>query len=110
MARNATAVFSRKSVPLAGWVTRLRYRVLPTYVDWADLPADPEPPYRARLHVPAESTPGGMEVTEREVVRGTVSVVYEVRCGCRRRWFQREFTRVQVCPRCGSAVLVEPPE
>ena len=66
--------------------------------------------YRARLHIPAEKTPYGMEVTERDVVRGSVRIVYEIRCTCRRRWFQRTFERVQVCPRCGSAVLVERPD
>jgi hypothetical protein len=91
-------------------VSRLRDRVLPTYVDWHDLPDDPPSPYRARLHIPEEMTPPGMEVTEREVVRGHARIVYEVRCACRRRWFQRELERVQVCPRCGSAVLVEPPQ
>ena len=65
---------------------------------------------RARLHVPEDMTPYGMEVTEREVVRGTVRIVYEIRCSCRRRWFQRALERVQVCPRCGRAVLVERPD
>ena len=109
MARFAGRQVGRKSNPIAGWVTRLRHRVLPTYVDGSDLPDDPEPPYRARLHVPEAVTPDGMEVTEREVVRGTAKIVYEIRCACRRRWFQREFQRVHVCPRCGRAVLVEPP-
>ncbi|HEX5649434.1 MAG TPA: hypothetical protein VFX69_07230 [Steroidobacteraceae bacterium] len=89
---------------------RLRDRIQPRYVDGADLPDDPPPPYRARLHIPEEMTPYGMEVTERDVVRGSVRIVYEIRCTCRRRWFQRTFERVQVCPRCGSAVLVERPD
>ena len=93
-----------------GLLSRLRDRVRPTYVDGQDLPEDAPSPYRARLHVPADMTPPGMEVTEREVVRGSARIVYEVRCGCRRRWFQRELERVQVCPRCGSAVLVELPQ
>jgi hypothetical protein len=93
-----------------GWVTRLRDRIHPRYVDGSDLPDEPVSPYRARLHVPEEMTPHGMEVTEREVVRGTVRVVYEIRCSCRRRWFQRALERVQVCPRCARAVLVERPD
>ena len=89
---------------------RLRDRIQPRYIDGADLPDDPPAPYRARLHIPEEMTPYGMEVTERDVVRGSVRIVYEIRCTCRRRWFQRTFERVQVCPRCGSAVLVERPD
>ena len=89
---------------------RLRDRIQPRYIDGADLPDDPPSPYRARLHIPEEKTPFGMEVTERDVVRGSVRIVYEIRCTCRRRWFQRAFERVQVCPRCGSAVLVERPD
>ena len=94
----------------SGWVTRLRDRIHPRYIDGSDLPEDPVSPYRARLHIPEEMTPYGMEVTEREVVRGTVRIVYEIRCSCRRRWFQREFARIQVCPRCGRAVLAERPD
>jgi len=96
--------------PWSGWVTRLRDRIQPRYIDGADLPEDPPSPYRARLHIPEDMTPYGMEVTERDVVRGSVRIVYEIRCTCRRRWFQRTFERVQVCPRCGSAVLVERPD
>jgi hypothetical protein len=109
MARFAGSQDYRSTRPFAGWVARLRHRILPSYVDGSELPEEPEPPYRARLHVPEAMTPTGMEVTEREVVRGTVKVVYEIRCECRRRWFQREFKRIQVCPRCGRAVLVESP-
>jgi hypothetical protein len=93
-----------------GWVSRLRDRVFPTYVDGADLPDDPPSPYRARLQVSTDTGTDGVEVSEREVVRGTVRVIYEIRCNCRRRWFRREFERVHVCPRCGRAVLVERPD
>ena len=88
----------------------MRDRIHPRYVDGSDLEYEQLSPYRARLNVPEELTPYGMEVTEREVVRGTVRVVYEIRCECRRRWFQRSLERVQVCPRCSRAVLVERPD
>lgn len=101
---------ARAHETLSGWVTRLRDRIHPRYVDGSELPDEPVSPYRARLHVAEDLTPYGMEVTEREVVRGTVRIVYEIRCSCRRRWFQRALERVQVCPRCGRAVLVERPD
>ena len=100
----------RSHHPWSGWVSRLRDRIQPRYVDGSELPEEPISPYRARLHIPEEMTPHGMEVSERDVVRGSVRIVYEIRCTCRRRWFQRTFERVQVCPRCGSAVLVERPD
>jgi hypothetical protein len=96
---------------LADWAGRLRERLAPvSYVDGATLRDDvPLTPFRARLTLPAEQSPDGVEVREREVVRGKVRIVYEIRCGCGRRWFHRELQRVQLCPRCGSAVLVEAP-
>lgn len=96
---------------LVGWVGRIRERLKPTaYVDWSEVPDGPESPYRARLTSPTDHSPEGVEVLEREVVRGKVSVVYEIRCGCGRRWFSPRFERVHLCPRCGRAVLVDPPE
>jgi hypothetical protein len=89
-------------------VGRIRDRLLPTtYVDWSDIPEGPRSPYFARLTLPAEQGPEGVDVLEREVVRGQMKVIYEVRCGCGRRWFNPRLERVQVCPRCGRAVLVE---
>ena len=112
MARAAGS--DRPGVPggrVGGWIGRLRDRLGPTeYVDWSDTPDLPACPYRARLTLPAEHTPPGVEVRERDVVRGEIKVIYEVRCGCGRRWFNPRLERVQLCPRCGRAVLVEPPE
>jgi hypothetical protein len=88
----------------------MRNRLAPSYVDWHDIPDDPPSPYQARLTFPPEQTVAGVEVREREVVRGTVTVVYQVRCVCRRRWFMRRFERVQLCPRCGRAVLLDAPD
>jgi hypothetical protein len=79
------------------------------YVDGCDVPELPESPYRARLTIPIEHAPEGVEVRERDVVRGKMKVVYEIRCACGRRWFNPRLERVQVCPRCGRAVLLQPP-
>ena len=96
---------------LGTWVGRLRDRFGPTtYVDWSDVPDGPISPYRARLTLPIEHTPDGVEVRERDVVRGEMKVVYEIRCACGRRWFNPRLERVQICPRCTRAVLLQPPE
>lgn len=95
---------------VASWVSRLRKRLGSTeYVDAADVPDLPESPYRARLTIsPGHVTPG-VEVRERDIVHGRLKVVYEVRCPCGKRWFNPRFENVQVCPRCGNAVLLEKP-
>jgi hypothetical protein len=93
-----------------GWVRRVRDRVRPSYVDWADVPDEPPPPYRARLTVTMQSDASGVDVSEREVVRGEMEIVYEVRCACGKRWFSRRPDRLQICPRCDCAVLLDVPE
>jgi hypothetical protein len=96
--------------PLGRLVSGLRSRLTPTvYVDGCDVPDLPESPYRARLTIPIEHAPEGVEVRERDVVRGRMKVVYEIRCACGRRWFNPQLERVQLCPRCGRAVLLQPP-
>ena len=93
-----------------GWIGRVRDRLLPTsYVDWSDVPDGPQSPYRARLALATEHSPDGGDLLEREVVRGKMKVIYEVRCGCGRRWFNPRLERVQLCPRCDRAVVIEPP-
>jgi hypothetical protein len=85
----------------------LRDRLLPTvYVDARDVPDLPESPYRARLTIPLEQGPDGVEVLERDVVRGEMTMIYEVHCPCGKRWFNPRHENVQVCPRCGRAVLL----
>jgi hypothetical protein len=79
-----------------------------TYVDSSDVPDTPESPYRARLTIPQEQDADGVE--GREVVRGKWQAIYEVRCTCGKRWFNRRFENVQLCPRCGCAVLLTPPQ
>ena len=89
-------------------VNILRDRLLPTvYVDGCDIPDEPESPYRARLTLPIEHSPEGVEVREREVVRGKIRIIYEVRCSCGKRWFNPRLDNVQLCPRCGRAVLLQ---
>lgn len=93
-----------------GWLHRIRDRLKPAeYVDWSALPAEPESPYRARLTVPKEQVPDDVEIGDREVVQGTMKIVYEVRCACGKRWFNPHLENVQVCPRCSRAVLLRDP-
>ena len=97
--------------PIVRLVGDLRSRLKPaTYVDWSDTPQEPESPYRARLTMPAEQLPDGVEVTQREVVRGEITAIYEIRCACGKRWFNPQFENVQICPRCGCAVLLNRPD
>lgn len=92
-------------------MSRLRERLGPTvYVDASDVPDAPASPYRARLTVSPDHVTAGVEVREREIVHGEVKVVYEVRCSCGKRWFNPRFENVQVCPRCGNAVLLQKPD
>lgn len=93
--------------PLVDWFDRVRHRVRPTYVDY--VPDEPTTPYRARLTLLPEQNPEGKEIRECEVVRGQLTLFYEVRCPCGKRWFNPRFERIQLCPRCGCAVLLEPP-
>lgn len=86
---------------------RLRERFGATvYVDWRELPPEPESPYRARLTLPAERTPPGFELREREVVHGEVRTIYEIHCACGKRWLTPQRESVQLCPRCARAVLL----
>lgn len=93
------------------WLQRLRNRLTPSqYVDWSDLPDEPESPYRARLTVHKEDVPDDIEIGAREVVSGEMKVIYEVRCSCGKRWFNPRRENVQLCPRCDRAVLLRDPD
>ena len=93
------------------WWQRLRNRLRPSqYVDWSDLPAEPESPYRARLTVRKEEVPDEIELGKRDVVPGEMKVIYEVRCACGKRWFNPRRENVQLCPRCDRAVLLRDPD
>jgi hypothetical protein len=97
--------------PIVRLVGELRSRLKPaTYLDWSDTPLEPESPYRARLTTPAEQLPDGVEVSQRDVVRGEITAIYEVRCACGKRWFNPQFETVQLCPRCDCAVLLTRPD
>ena len=93
---------------LDGWVSRLRHRLIPTYVDWNDIPDDKPSPYRARLTFALDAS-DDPELQARDVVRGEMRMICEVRCACGKRWFNPKFERVQICPRCDRAVLLEEP-
>lgn len=96
---------------IRGWLHRLRDRLhLTEYVDWSDLPAEPESPYRARVSPPKDQTPDDVELGRRDVVQGSMKVVYEIRCACGKRWFNPHLENIQLCPRCDRAVLLRDPD
>jgi len=109
---NPTSESERRHSPsraLGEIVVQFRRRFERTvYVDARDVPEEPPSPYRARLIMPTQEQDDGVEVREREVVRGTLRVLYEIRCACGRRWFNRQRERLQICPRCARAVLLDP--
>ena len=80
------------------------------YVDGAEVPDEPEGPYRARMtaaaHRPAAE---GIDVGEREVVTGRLQLVYRTRCPCGHQWDALDFQRLSICPKCSRAVLVVAP-
>jgi hypothetical protein len=93
---------------LGHWLSAVKARLAPTsYVDFADIPDEPPCPYRARLTLPKEVRESNADLDEREVVRGRVRVLYEIRCACDRRWFSPQLEIAQICPRCGRAVLID---
>ena len=92
------------------WLDDVRTRLRPNaYVDYSEVPDGPSCPYRARITTPVESGTNELDVREREIVRGEIKAIYEIRCPCGRRWFNPRLEKVQVCPRCGRAVLVMQP-
>jgi len=100
-------------VKIKDWIRDVRGKQPPeeVYVDAAEVPTEPEGPYRARM---AEATrravPQGIDVSEREVVAGEVQVLYRTRCPCGHQWDAVEFQRLSLCQNCGRAVLVEAPK
>jgi hypothetical protein len=96
---------------IKGWLENVRDRLMPVaYVDWHDIPDEPRCPYRARITAATGTGADEPDVLERDVVRGTSKTIYEIRCQCGRRWFNRQLEHVQICPRCERAVLVMAPE
>ena len=93
---------------LKDWLNDVSTRLKPTsYVDYRDVPEGPEGPYRARVSVAIDNGANGVEVSEREIVRGEMQMVDSVRCACGKRWFDPAPPRLQVCPKCGKAVLLQ---
>jgi len=81
------------------------------YVDFAEVPTEPEGPYRARMTVAAhQRAPEGIDVNEREVVTGEVQLLYRMSCPCGHRWDALDFQRMSLCAKCGRAVIVDPPK
>ena len=98
----------RSAGRLVDWLSGVKARLSPTaYVDFADIPDERPCPYRARLTLPKEVLESNADLDEREVVRGKVRVLYEIRCACGRRWFSPKLEIAQICPRCDRAVLIE---
>ena len=90
---------------------RLRDRLRPqAYVDYVDIPDEPESPYQARLTLLPEQGKFGDDVQSLDVVRGEMKVVYEIRCACGKRWFNPRLENIQLCPRCDRAVLLRDPD
>lgn len=105
-------------IDLKNWFRNVRGKQeKETYVDFAEIPAEPEGPYRARAVTGARrSPPAGFEVSERQVVHGELQVVhreqqvlYLTRCPCGYRWTSPQFQRMAVCPKCDRAVLLTAP-
>ena len=94
------------------WIRDVRGKRTPeeTYVDAAEIPAEPDGPYRARMATAKhEPVVQGIDVTERETVKGELQVLYRTHCPCGHHWDSPEFQRLGLCPKCGRAVLLEPP-
>ena len=76
-----------------------------------EAPVEPEGPYRARLTKSGhERAVEGIDVTERETVKGEVQVIYRTSCPCGHHWESVELQRFTLCPKCGRAVLAELPK
>ena len=95
------------------WIRDVRGKQPPeeTYVDSAEAPVEPEGPYRARLTTSEHHrVVEGIDVTERETVKGEVQVVYRTHCPCGHHWDSAELQRFTLCSICGRAVLAELPK
>jgi hypothetical protein len=118
MGRNACRVSCRgpeRDLPmkLKDWLRDIRGKRPreEVYVHFAEAPVEPEGPYRARLAAATrQSAVEGIDVSEREVMRGELQVLYRTRCPCSHQWDTLDFHRMSICPKCGCAVLVDVPK
>jgi hypothetical protein len=95
------------------WIRDVRGKQPPeeTYVDSAEAPVEPEGPYRARMTRSGhERAVEGIDVSERETVKGELQLLYRTRCPCGHQWESTEMQRLTICSKCGRAVLVELPK
>ena len=95
------------------WIRDVRGKQSPeeTYVDSAEAPVEPEGPYRARMTKSGhERAVEGIDVSERETVKGEVQVIYRTHCPCGHKWDSAELQRFTLCSKCGRAVLAELPK
>jgi hypothetical protein len=80
------------------------------YVHFAEAPAEPDGPYRARVTAAVrQPATEGIDVSERDVVHGDLQVLYRTLCPCGHQWDTSQFHRMKICPKCGCAVLVNAP-
>jgi hypothetical protein len=97
---------------LKDWILDVRGKRPPeeVYVESTEVPEEPAGPYRARMEKAAqERVVQGIDVSEREVVTGELETLYAIRCPCGHRWPSPQPQRVNLCPKCDRAVLVEVP-
>jgi hypothetical protein len=97
---------------LKDWIRELRGKRAPeeVYVESKAVPEEPAGPYRARLETSSQPrVVEGIDVSEREVVVGELQVLYAIRCPCGHRWPSPQPQRMNLCPKCNRAVLIEVP-
>ena len=98
---------------LKDWLRDIRGKRPPeeVYVHFAEAPAEPDGPYRARVSTAIrQPAVDGIDVSERDVVRGELQVMYRTHCPCGHAWDTLQFHRMSICPKCGCAVLVSAPK
>jgi len=98
---------------LKNWLPHVGGKPAPEehYIDSAEVPPEPEGPYRARMAVATHHrAPEGIDVNEREVVTGRLELLYRIYCPCGHDWATLQFQQVTLCAKCGRAVLVDQPK
>jgi hypothetical protein len=99
-------------INLKGWLRQVRGKrtAEEVYVESTAVPEEPAGPYRARLaKASQERVVQGIDVSEREVVAGELEGHHEIRCPCGHHWPSPQPQRMNLCPKCNRAVLVDVP-